>query len=148
MKLNISSFLPAMAAHRIDAGDGPHEVFPCKPRRLNSNSKRWSILPALSVEGYIAIDIFQGSYTGERFKSFISCHLLPRMNPWPLPQSVLICDNASCHDREVSCPHDWGDTDLVMTETSSSRRSLRRHCPYASSLFPRPQPYRGDFPRP
>jgi hypothetical protein len=30
MKLNISSFLtkpPAMAALRIDAGDGPHEVF-------------------------------------------------------------------------------------------------------------------------
>ena len=75
--------------------------FPCKPRRLSSNSKRWSILPALSVEGYIAIDMFQGSYTGERFKSFISCHLLPRMNPWPLPQSVLICDNAGCHDREV-----------------------------------------------
>jgi transposase len=123
--------------------------FPCRARRFNTNSKRWSILPALSVEGYLAVDVFQGSFTGERFKSFVSCHVLPRMNPWPLPQSVMICDNASCHDREVrSRPLGWDDVGLIMIGTSSSRRSLRCNSPHAPSLFSKPQSYRGDLPRP
>ena len=122
---------------------------PCRARRFNTNSKRWSILPALSVEGYLAVDVFQVSFTGERFKSFVSCHVLPRMNPWPLPQSVMICDNASCHDREVrSRPLGWDDVDLIMIGTSSSRRSLRCNGPHAPSLFARPQSYQGDLPRP
>ena len=100
--------------------------FPCRARRFNTNSKRWSILPALSVEGYVAVDMFQGSFTGERFKSFV---------------------NASCHDREVrSRPHGWDDVDLIIIGTSSSRRSLR--CNHAPSLFTRPQSYREDLPRP
>src|SRR5712664_2140938 len=53
---------------------------------------------------------------------------------WPLPQSVMICDNASCHDREVrSCPHGWDDVDLIMIGTSRSRRSLQCNSPHAPS---------------
>jgi transposase len=80
--------------------------FPCRVRRINIKSKRWSILPALSQDGYIAVDMFQGSYNGDRFKSFVSCHVLPKMNPWPLPRSVIIVDNASTHNHEVDLPTD------------------------------------------
>jgi transposase len=78
--------------------------FPCRVRRMNSTSKRWSILPALSKDGYIAVDMFQGSYNAERFESFVACHVLPRMNPWPLPRSVLVVDNVSTHRPEVILP--------------------------------------------
>ena len=33
--------------------------------------KRYTILPALSLQGFIAIDIMEGSCTKERFKDFI-----------------------------------------------------------------------------
>ena len=34
-------------------------------------SKRWSILPALTVEGYISYIIFQGALTAALFKDFM-----------------------------------------------------------------------------
>ena len=36
------------------------------------------------------------AFTGEEFKDFIH-GLLDQMNPWPLPNSVLIMDNARIH---------------------------------------------------
>lgn len=33
--------------------------------------KRYTILPALSLQGFIAIDIMEGSCTKERFKDFV-----------------------------------------------------------------------------
>ena len=33
--------------------------------------KRYTILPALSLQGFIAIDIMEGSCTKERFKNFV-----------------------------------------------------------------------------
>jgi hypothetical protein len=37
---------------------------------LYRRSKRWSILPALTVEGYISHIIFQGAPTATLFKDF------------------------------------------------------------------------------
>lgn len=34
-------------------------------------SKRWSILPALTVKGYISHVIFQGAITAALFKDFV-----------------------------------------------------------------------------
>ena len=34
-------------------------------------SKRWSILPALTVKGYISYIIFQGALTAELFEDFV-----------------------------------------------------------------------------
>ena len=33
--------------------------------------KRYTILPALSLQGFIAIEIMEGSCTKERFKNFV-----------------------------------------------------------------------------
>jgi transposase len=70
---------------------------PCRVRWNTKRSKRWSILPAIALEGYIAYNIYHGGYNSERFNHFIRTKLLPRMNPYPGPRSVLILDNASCH---------------------------------------------------
>ena len=60
-------------------------------------SERWSILPALTIEGYISHIIFQGSITGALFEDFVEHHVLPNCTPYPGPRSIIILDNASIH---------------------------------------------------
>ncbi len=74
--------------------------FPCRVRMPGHYSVRWSILPAITIEGYISWDIYQGSINGERFNRFIE-QLLLIMNPWPGKYSVLVMDNHSTHHSEA-----------------------------------------------
>ncbi|KAI0304888.1 hypothetical protein BC826DRAFT_902746 [Russula brevipes] len=61
---------------------------------------RYSVLPALSLEEGIAqCDIIEGSFDAERFKTFVSW-LLEKMNPKPLPISVIVMDGCWIH----KCP--------------------------------------------
>jgi len=62
----------------------------------------------LSVEGYIAVDIFRGSYNGDRFKSFVFYYILLKMNLWLLPRSVFIVDNYNMYNEEVISAR-WDD---------------------------------------
>ena len=57
---------------------------------------KYLILPALSLDGIIHLEVLDKAITGEDFRHFIQ-GLLPCMNAWPLPKSVLIIDNASIH---------------------------------------------------
>jgi hypothetical protein len=64
-----------------------------------SNSRlthRYSILPALSLDGILHLEVLDHSFTGEDFRSFVE-GVLDQMQPWPLPNSVLVLDNASIH---------------------------------------------------
>ncbi|KAJ7040478.1 hypothetical protein C8F04DRAFT_948362, partial [Mycena alexandri] len=54
------------------------------------------ILPALSLDGIIAVDIVEGSFNTRRFARFIS-GLLDQMNPFPGPNSVTVMDNCRIH---------------------------------------------------
>jgi len=60
-------------------------------------SEQWSILPALSLKGYIDHIIFQGAFISELFKAFIEHKVLPNCTPYPGPRSIIILDNASIH---------------------------------------------------
>ena len=60
---------------------------------------RYSILPALSLDGIIAVDILEGSFNKIRFARFID-GLLDHMNPFPGPNSVIVMDNCRIH----KCP--------------------------------------------
>jgi transposase len=57
---------------------------------------RYSVLPALSLDGVLAVTIVQGSVNGDIFEGFIE-ELLGYMEPFPAPNSVLVMDNASIH---------------------------------------------------
>jgi hypothetical protein len=57
---------------------------------------RYSILPALSLDGILHIEVLDHSFTGEEFGNFIE-GVLDQMQPWPLPNSVLVLDNARIH---------------------------------------------------
>lgn len=60
------------------------------------NFYRYSVLPALSLDGIVALDIIQGSYDAKHFKKSID-GLLDQMNVFPGPRSVIIMDNCAIH---------------------------------------------------
>jgi len=62
---------------------------------------RWSILPALSLDGYIAVRAISGSVDGGEFFDFVVEDVLPRMEPYPSRRSVLVMDNCSIHKSDA-----------------------------------------------
>lgn len=58
--------------------------------------QRYSVLPAISLDGVLHLDILTRSWTSDEFRSFIDI-LLDKMNPYPEKNSVLVLDNASAH---------------------------------------------------
>ena len=80
-----------MAARRTLAGggervrDGPEVPLPrgaraCVRRATFIRGQRYSVLPALTSEGYIALDIFEGSVNKERFIRFLEEQLVCAQN--------------------------------------------------------------------
>lgn len=61
---------------------------------------RYSILPALSLDGILHLDVQEGSYNAALFSDFIDA-LLDNMNPFPGPNSVIVMDNASIHKSDA-----------------------------------------------
>ena len=60
----------------------------CRSVQTGQRSSRWSILPAIGINGYLECEIFHGSFNAERFENFIK-KLLRKMTPYPGPRSVL-----------------------------------------------------------
>ena len=69
----------------------------CEHSRPLKRSERWSILPALTQEGYLSWIVFQGSITTELFLEFVQEQVIPHCSAYPGPRSVLILDNASIY---------------------------------------------------
>ena len=81
---------------------GVHPTKHCPHKR----SERWSILPAYTSRGgYIAFGIVQGAITKDLFLEFLRNKVMPHCHPYdpenPLPNSVLIMNNASIHKSAV-----------------------------------------------
>ncbi|KAI0266033.1 hypothetical protein BGY98DRAFT_926750, partial [Russula aff. rugulosa BPL654] len=57
------------------------------------------ILPAISLDGVLHLDILTRSWTGIEFSAYINV-LLDNMNPFPQRNSVIVMDNASAHHFE------------------------------------------------
>ena len=69
----------------------------CIQSRLIQRFERWSILPALTIDGYLDYIIHHGTITAELFMEFVEERVLPSCSPYPGPRSVLVLDNASIH---------------------------------------------------
>ncbi|KAG0139487.1 hypothetical protein CROQUDRAFT_14194, partial [Cronartium quercuum f. sp. fusiforme G11] len=57
----------------------------------------YSLLPAISSGRVIALDVLEGSVNQKRFTSFLKHMVLPCMNVYPAPNSILVLDNAAIH---------------------------------------------------
>jgi DDE superfamily endonuclease len=74
---------------------------PCRVTMLNGRLRRWSILPAIGINGYLDYEIYYSSFNSKRFNNFIR-RLLLKMNLYSRPRSVLIIDNYSAYYMLVS----------------------------------------------
>jgi hypothetical protein len=81
-------------------GWAPVGVTPREARPFG-RSERWSLCPAYTIDGFITWEIVHGSFSGELFEDFIKNKVLPLCNPYPLPRSVIVMDNAPIHRTEV-----------------------------------------------
>lgn len=57
---------------------------------------RYSILPAISLDGIIHLKVIDHAFNGHEFANFV-WGVLDQMQPWPLPNSVLVMDNVHIH---------------------------------------------------
>jgi hypothetical protein len=64
-------------------------------------SRNFSLLPALTIDGYMACNLYKGAVDAERFENFIRDNVLPFCTPYPGPRSIIVIDNASIHRGEV-----------------------------------------------
>jgi hypothetical protein len=72
-----------------------HNLIPLK--LIYSSQSRYSVLPALSLEeGVLHCDILEGSFDTASFYKFIE-RTLDRMQPFPVPNSVIVMDNCRIH---------------------------------------------------
>jgi len=79
----------------VPVGVTPREARPF------GRSERWSLCPAYTIDGFITWEIVHGSFSAELFEDFIKNKVLPLCNPYPLPRSVIIMDNAPIHREKV-----------------------------------------------
>jgi hypothetical protein len=62
-----------------------------------SRGKRRSILAALDHRGFSSWATTDGTFTRTSFHHAFVAHVIPLLNPWPLPRSIVILDNAKIH---------------------------------------------------
>jgi hypothetical protein len=62
-----------------------------------SRGKRISALAAVSVEGFFGWHLTEGTFDREVFHKAMVEKIIPSLNPYPLPRSVVILDNAKIH---------------------------------------------------
>lgn len=66
-------------------------------RRRHGRGTRVSSIAAICSEGLISHEIVTGTTNGEKFYDFIRGSLVPNMQPFPAPRSIIILDNCSIH---------------------------------------------------
>ena len=69
---------------------------PRSPDGIHLNPLRYSILPAITIDGMIYCTIVEGSFNSALFYDFVTS-LLEHMNPWPARNSVIVMDNCAIH---------------------------------------------------
>lgn len=62
-----------------------------------ARGNRLSILAALDYQGYVAWHTTQGTYSRNSFHTAFAEKILPLLNSWPLPRSIVVMDNAKIH---------------------------------------------------
>ncbi len=62
---------------------------------------RLSTISALSSEGLIAHEIMTGTTNGDKLYDFLQGNLIPCMQSFPAPRSILVMDNCSIHHVQI-----------------------------------------------
>jgi transposase len=62
-----------------------------------SRGKRVSVLAAVSVEGFFGWHMTEGTFDRKAFHKAMIEKIIPSLNPYPLPRSLVVLDNAKIH---------------------------------------------------
>ena len=62
-----------------------------------SRGRRVSVLAALDVYGFCAWKTTRGTFTRKSFHDGFCSEIIPLLNPWLLPRSIVVMDNAKIH---------------------------------------------------
>ena len=65
-----------------------------------SRGKSVSVVAALNIKGFFAWESTRGTFTRAKFHDAFARRVVPHLNPWPLPNSIVIMDNAKIHMYE------------------------------------------------
>ncbi|KAG0141702.1 hypothetical protein CROQUDRAFT_24403, partial [Cronartium quercuum f. sp. fusiforme G11] len=63
---------------------------------------QWTVLPAVAECGVIAAMVLKGSVEHVHIEQFLKRDLLPVMNEYPQPYSVLVLENAHIHHGDLN----------------------------------------------
>lgn len=96
-KPGLSEGIAPFERHFLSVANGMHRLIFHEPLTLLS---RYSVLPAISLDGILYVNIVEGSFTTETFAEFID-GLLDKMNPFPGPNSVIVMDNCRIHKADL-----------------------------------------------
>lgn len=114
-----------------------------------ARGNRVSIFAACDSSGFIAWRTTRGTFTRLKFhRAFVSC-VLKKLNPWPLPHSIVVLDNARIHmyaELEAAV-HSVGAVllflppycpqfNLIEVLFGQLKRWLARHANLAFGLYP------------
>jgi len=91
--------------------------------KYSHRGAKYSILPALCLDGILHLEVVENAVTGNDFCRFVE-GLLPHMNAWPLPFSVLVVDNATIHKVEAYSP-DFNPIELAFSTIKAWLRANR-----------------------
>jgi transposase len=69
----------------------------CIKLEPHGRGKRLSVLAAMDCSGFFAFDTVEDTFDRQRFHDALVTKVLPYMNQYPLPRSILILDNAKIH---------------------------------------------------
>ncbi|KAF0703187.1 hypothetical protein AaE_015503 [Aphanomyces astaci] len=62
-----------------------------------ARGERVSALAAFTTSGFLAWEYTDGTFDREKFHGAMVKSIIPYLNAWPLPRSILILDNAKIH---------------------------------------------------
>jgi DDE superfamily endonuclease len=69
---------------------------------LFQNRANFSILPAMTIDGYIACDVYSGAVNADTFNSFVENQLIPALHEIDAMRAwIIVLDNASIHRSDV-----------------------------------------------
>lgn len=122
----------------------------CIATETFSRGKRLSVLAALDITGFIGWGHTDNTFDRELFHKTFCDNILPLLNPWPLPRSIVVMDNARIHlYRELESAINAAGAHLIFlppysphlnpieTAFSLLKAWLTRHAPRVYGLWPR-----------
>jgi hypothetical protein len=114
-----------------------------------ARGKRVSVFAALNINGFIGWDVTEGTFNRKTMHKSMVKNVIPLLNPYPLPNSILVIDNARIHMYQewIDAVHKVGAIVVFLSPYSphlnpiefcfgSLKRWIQKHANVVFASFP------------